>query len=79
MLLYAVREGRGEEKIKHRFTLVNTLRIKKESLKAGRGQCSLMCKANVTVKPPPPLVPAKNTHTCTNSLAISIERRAVWL
>lgn len=28
--------GRGEEKIKHRFTLVNSPRIKKESLKAGR-------------------------------------------
>lgn len=34
MLLYAVCEERGE--IKHRFTLVNSLSIKKESLKADR-------------------------------------------
>lgn len=45
--------GKRWRKIKHRFTLVNSLRIKKESLKAGRVQCSLMCKANVTVKSPP--------------------------
>lgn len=32
--------------------------LRKESLEAGRGQCSLMCKANVTAltAPPPPLL-----------------------